>query len=170
MKYCENCQALEKCEMYGGCWNPPAKERPASGGRRPSACSLLGDVIEAPGPYDVVRAHNSELWLVVDAHRDAILWTEQQLAADAAAEALNGMARLKALHDCMAPNGEQMGESVLSVAVGSAAVIGARLIMDIAPMTALFQTMPREELIRFDTRQITPEQWQITHHPLPDIE
>jgi hypothetical protein len=80
-------------------------EQPASGGRRPSACSLLGDVIEAPGPYDVVRAHNSELWLVVDAHRDAILWTEQQLAADAAAEALNGMARLKALHDCMGPNG-----------------------------------------------------------------
>jgi hypothetical protein len=80
-------------------------EQPTSGGRRPSACSLLGDVIEAPGPYDVVRAHNSELWLVVDAHRDAILWTEQQLAADAAAEALNGMARLKALHDCMDPQG-----------------------------------------------------------------
>ena len=28
MKYCEDCQDMEKCEMYGGCWNPPAKEKP----------------------------------------------------------------------------------------------------------------------------------------------
>jgi hypothetical protein len=30
MKYCENCHDMEKCEMYGGCWNPPAKEKPLS--------------------------------------------------------------------------------------------------------------------------------------------
>ena len=30
MRYCENCHDLEKCEMYGGCWNPPAKEKPLS--------------------------------------------------------------------------------------------------------------------------------------------
>lgn len=40
MKPCENCLDIEKCEMYGGCWNPPAREKPGS----PSdarACSPL---------------------------------------------------------------------------------------------------------------------------------
>lgn len=103
-----NCKSPEMCLLSETCIPcaicPNAKEK-ADDRLARTACSLLGDVIEAPGPYDVARAHNSELWLVVDAHRDAILWTEQKLAADAAAEALNGMARLKALHDCMGPNG-----------------------------------------------------------------
>lgn len=30
MKNCEYCPDLEKCEMYGGCWNPPVKEKPLS--------------------------------------------------------------------------------------------------------------------------------------------
>jgi hypothetical protein len=104
MKYCDMCKTAQACHAAGRCIVAPANEL-TEARRSAAACSLLGDAIEAPGPYDVVRAHNSELWLVVDAHRDAILWTEQQLAADAAAEALNGMARLKALHDCMDPNG-----------------------------------------------------------------
>lgn len=102
---CPRCQGLGGYPRCLQCDNKLVVKEEADDRLPRTACSLLGDVIEAPGPYDVVRAHNSELWLVVDAHRDAILWTEQQLAADAAAEALNGMARLKALHDCMDPKG-----------------------------------------------------------------
>lgn len=53
----------------------------------------------------------------------------------------------------------------LAEAVQTAAYIGARLIMDIQPMTRLFQIIPPEDIVRFDTRQISPEQWEITMHP-----
>jgi hypothetical protein len=29
VKYCKYCQDMEKCEMYGGCWNPPDEEKPS---------------------------------------------------------------------------------------------------------------------------------------------
>lgn len=53
----------------------------------------------------------------------------------------------------------------LAEAVHSAAYIGARLVMDIEPMTRLFQIIPQEDIVRFDTCQISPEQWEITMHP-----
>lgn len=57
------------------------------GGRRPSFCSQLADYIESPPPY---RVHKSRsLWLVLDAHGDSVVWTEQELAARAVCEALN---------------------------------------------------------------------------------
>lgn len=44
MKYCENCHDMEKCEMYGGCWNPPAKEKPLS----PSDATACSPSSETP--------------------------------------------------------------------------------------------------------------------------
>ena len=53
----------------------------------------------------------------------------------------------------------------LAEAVQTAGYISARLVMDIQPMTRLFQIIPPEDIVRFDTRQISPEQWEITMHP-----
>lgn len=66
-------------------------EELTSGGRRPSPCSRLADCLESPPPY---RKHvtKEKLWLVLDAHGDSVLWSDQELAVDAAVEALNAMA------------------------------------------------------------------------------
>ena len=54
-------------------------------------CSRLADYLESPPPY---RKHctRERLWLVLDAHGDSVLWSEQEIAVDAAVEALNHMA------------------------------------------------------------------------------
>jgi len=54
-------------------------------------CSRLADYLESPPPY---RKHvtKDRLWLVLDAHGDSVLWSEQEIAVDAAVEALNHMA------------------------------------------------------------------------------
>ena len=56
-----------------------------------AACSRLADYLESPPPY---RKHctRERLWLVLDAHGDSVLWSEQEIAVDAAVEALNHMA------------------------------------------------------------------------------
>lgn len=56
-----------------------------------SACSRLAAYLESPPPY---RKHCTRegLWLVLDAHGDSVLWSEQEIAVDAAIEALNHMA------------------------------------------------------------------------------
>ena len=65
--------------------NPDPAKR--CGGRRPSFCSQLADYLESPPPY---RAHKSgALWLVLDAHGDSVVWSEQELAVQAVVEALN---------------------------------------------------------------------------------
>jgi len=55
-----------------------------------AACSRLADYLESPPPY---RKHvtKERLWLVLDAHGDSVLWSDQELAVDAAVEALNEM-------------------------------------------------------------------------------
>ena len=68
----------------------PAKEQ-AEGPSDAAACSRLADCLESPPPY---RKHVSKekLWLVLDVHGDSVLWSDQELAVDAAVEALNYMA------------------------------------------------------------------------------
>ncbi len=63
-------------------------EQQTGGGRRPSACCRLADCLESPPPY---RKHvtKERLWLVLDAHGDSVLWSGQEIAVDAAVEALN---------------------------------------------------------------------------------
>jgi hypothetical protein len=57
----------------------------------PTAVSRLADYLESPPPY---RKHctKGKLWLVLDAHGDSVLWSDQEIAVDAAVEALNHMA------------------------------------------------------------------------------
>lgn len=56
----------------------------------PSPCSRLADDFESPPPYKAHRCKDG-LWVVLDAHNDSILWSEQELPCLAAAEALNEM-------------------------------------------------------------------------------
>lgn len=51
----------------------------------------MADYLESPPPY---RKHvtKERLWLVLDSHGDSVLWSDQELAVDAAVEALNNMA------------------------------------------------------------------------------
>ncbi len=61
----------------------------------PSApCSRLADYLESPPPY---RKHvtKERLWLVLDTHGDSVLWSDQELAVDAAVAALNAMHKPK---------------------------------------------------------------------------
>ena len=55
-----------------------------------SPCSRLADCLESPPPY---RKHvtKERLWMVLDAHGDSVLWSDQELAVDAAVAALNAM-------------------------------------------------------------------------------
>ena len=63
----------------------------AGSGCPATSCSRLADYLESPPPY---RKHvtKDRLWLVLDAHGDSVLWSEQEIAVDAAVEALNHMA------------------------------------------------------------------------------
>ena len=65
-------------------------EQPSGKGLDETACSRLADYLESPPPY---RKHctKEKLWLVLDAHGDSVLWSDQELAVDAAVEALNEM-------------------------------------------------------------------------------
>ena len=65
-------------------------EEPREEGLDETACSRLADYLESPPPY---RKHctKEKLWLVLDAHGDSVLWSDQELAVDAAVEALNEM-------------------------------------------------------------------------------
>ena len=55
---------------------------------QPAACSRLADYLESPPPY---RKHctKEKVWLVLDAHGDSVLWSDKELAVDAAVAALN---------------------------------------------------------------------------------
>ena len=57
-------------------------------------CSRLADYLESPPPY---RKHctRERLWLVLDAHGDSVLWSDQELAVDAAVASLNAMHKPK---------------------------------------------------------------------------
>lgn len=72
-----------------------ARERTALGPSDATACSRLADYLESPHPY---RKHvtKERLWLVLDSHGDSVLWSDQELAVDAAVEALNHMAGINA--------------------------------------------------------------------------
>jgi hypothetical protein len=69
---------------------PDTSEQPTDEGLDETACSRLADYLESPPPY---RKHctKEKLWLVLDAHGDSVLWSDQELAVDAAVEALNEM-------------------------------------------------------------------------------
>ena len=69
---------------------PADAEQPRPEGLDETACSRLADYLESPPPY---RKHctKEKLWLVLDAHGDSVLWSDQELAVDAAVEALNEM-------------------------------------------------------------------------------
>ena len=70
--------------------------------RSAAACSRLADCLESPPPY---RKHvtKDRLWLVLDAHGDSVLWSDQELAVDAAVEALNHMAKINAENASILP-------------------------------------------------------------------
>lgn len=69
---------------------PVSIEEPREEGLGETACSRLADYLESPPPY---RKHctKEKLWLVLDAHGDSVLSSDQELAVDAAVEALNEM-------------------------------------------------------------------------------
>ena len=54
------------------------------------ACSRLAEYLENPPPYQK-HCTKDKLWLVLDSHGDSVLWSDQELAVDAAVEALNEM-------------------------------------------------------------------------------
>ncbi len=59
MKCCEYCGDMEKCERYGGCWNPPAKEKPLSPSDA-TTCSALRYADGSPVKIgDVVKINNA---------------------------------------------------------------------------------------------------------------
>jgi hypothetical protein len=57
-------------------------------------CSRLADYLESPPPY-WKHVTKERLWLVLDAHGDSVLWSDQELAVDAAVAALNAMHKPK---------------------------------------------------------------------------
>jgi hypothetical protein len=69
---------------------PETAEQPVDEGLDETNCSRLADYLESPPPY---RKHctKEKLWLVLDAHGDSVLWSDQEIAVDAAVEALNEM-------------------------------------------------------------------------------
>ena len=66
------------------------RKQPANAGCGAVPCSRLADYLESPPPY---RKHvtKGKLWLVIDAHGDSVLWSDQEIAIDAAVAALNAM-------------------------------------------------------------------------------
>jgi len=96
---------VARISMYGhlpgfGC----NKSSPQNARRSAADCSRLADYLESPPPY---RKHvtKDKLWLVMDAHGDSVLWSDQELAVDAAVEALNHMAGINAENDKSAATG-----------------------------------------------------------------
>ena len=58
----------------------------------------------------------------------------------------------------------------LAEAITAASYIGARLVMDMEPMTRLFEIMPMADVIRFSTHQLEGLQWEITlYREAPDL-
>jgi hypothetical protein len=72
------------------CYKCEAEQFSAARAAKDEACSRLADYFESPPPY---RKHitKERIWLVLDAHGDSVLWSDQELAVDAAVAALNAM-------------------------------------------------------------------------------
>jgi hypothetical protein len=91
---------MEKCEMYGGCWNPPAKEKPLS----PSDATACSSYRDADGyDHDCVRCE-----LMADIDCDT-----KELAADLRQYNLGGIFdaaadRLEELEEQLAAEREQI--------------------------------------------------------------
>jgi len=69
---------------------PADAEQPTDEGLDETACSRLADYFESPPPY-TKHCTKEKLWLVLDAHGDSVLWSDREIAVDAAVEALNEM-------------------------------------------------------------------------------
>jgi hypothetical protein len=69
---------------------PDTAQQPADEGLDETACSRLADCLESPPPYSK-HCTKEKLWLVLDAHGDSVLWSDREIAVDAAVEALNEM-------------------------------------------------------------------------------
>lgn len=55
-----------------------------------SPFSMLATELESPPPYKKYCAKD-RLWMVIDAHGDSVLWSDQEIAVDAAVAAMNAM-------------------------------------------------------------------------------
>jgi hypothetical protein len=109
MKYCENCHDMGKCEMYGGCWNPPAKEKPLCPSDA-TDCSALryanGSLVKAG---DVVKINNAvsvestALFALLESRHETMLqWCEPWPACGPEGNDLDAHVILRAtVHDCI---------------------------------------------------------------------